>query len=264
MKKKLVAIILIAVLMIGTAACSFNGSKSVGTNVEGVLTVGFDQNFPPMGFVGDDGKFTGFDIDLATETAKRLDVELKLQPISWDAKDMELEAKNIDCIWNGFTINGREDKYTWTKPYMSNNQVFVVKADSGIKTFADLTGKIVVVQSDSSAEAALSDKLDLVKTFGEYMTAADYNTALMDLESGAVDAVAMDDTVASYQIEKRGDSFVVLEESLAAEDYGVGFLLGNATLRDKVQSTLEDMAADGKLAEISNKWFGKDITTIKK
>jgi polar amino acid transport system substrate-binding protein len=217
-----------------------------------------------MGFVGDDGNFTGFDIDLATEAAKRLGLELKLQPIAWDAKDMELESKNIDCIWNGFTINGREDKYTWTTPYMANNQVFVVKDGSGIKTLADLAGKTVVVQADSSAEAALKDKPDLVKTFGNYMTAADYNTALMDLDSGAVDAVAMDDIVASYQIEKKGDKFTVLEESLAAEDYGVGFLKGNEALRDKIQSTLEDMAKDGKMAEISNKWFGKDITTIGK
>jgi polar amino acid transport system substrate-binding protein len=247
-----------------SASADTNSSSNIGTNVEGVLTVGFDQNFPPMGFVGDDGKFTGFDIDLATEAAKRLGLELKLQPIAWDAKDMELESKNIDCIWNGFTINGREDKYTWTTPYMANNQVFVVKDGSGIKTLADLAGKTVVVQADSSAEAALKDKPDLVKTFGNYMTAADYNTALMDLDSGAVDAVAMDDIVASYQIEKKGDKFTVLEESLAAEDYGIGFLKGNEALRDKIQSTLEDMAKDGKMAEISNKWFGKDITTIGK
>jgi polar amino acid transport system substrate-binding protein len=147
---------------------------------------------------------------------------------------------------------------------MANNQVFVVKDGSGIKTLADLAGKTVVVQADSSAEAALKDKPDLVKTFGNYMTAADYNTALMDLDSGAVDAVAMDDIVASYQIEKKGDKFIVLEESLAAEDYGVGFRKGNEALRDKIQSTLEDMAKDGKIAEISNKWFGKDITTISK
>lgn len=235
-----------------------------GTEEVKTLTVGFDQDFPPMGFVGDDGEFTGFDIDLAKETAKRLNYELVLQPIAWDSKDMELTSGNIDCIWNGFTINGREEAYTWTEAYMSNNQVFVVKADSGIASLNDLAGKVVTAQIDSSADAALNDAPDLMATFGEYMTSPDYNTALMDLESGAVDAVAMDDTVARYQIEKRGIAFVVLDETLAAEEYGVGFLLGNEELRDQIQATLEEMAADGTLAEISTNWFGKDITTIGK
>lgn len=288
MGKKLLLVGLALLLMLSLAACSSNEPSEVPggagetpeettgnetgeatgneipTVVEGKFTVGFDQNFPPMGFVGDDGEFTGFDLDLAAEVAGRLGLELVLQPIAWDAKDMELSSKNIDCIWNGFTINGREDKYTWTEPYMSNNQVFVVKADAGITSFADLAGKTVAVQADSSAEAALADRQDLVDTFGDYIKAADYLSALMDLESGAVDAVAMDDTVANYQIESREKDFVVLEESLAAEDYGVGFLLGNEALRDIVQTTLEEMAADGKMAEISEQWFGKDITTIGK
>ena len=217
-----------------------------------------------MGFVGEDGEFTGFDLDLADEVASRLGLELALQPIAWDAKDFELTSGNIDCIWNGFTINGREDDYTWTDPYMANNQVFVVRADAGISSLEDLAGKVVSVQIESSAEAALGDRPDLVESFAELITAPDYNTALMDLESGAVDAVAMDDTVANYQIEKRGAAFTVLPETLAAEDYGVGFLLGNEALRDAVQAVLEEMAADGKMSEISTAWFGKDITTIGK
>ena len=152
---------------------------------------------------------------------------------------MELSSGNIDCIWNGFTINGRERiTYTWTEPYMANKQVFVVRADSGIKTLNDLKGKAVTVQVDSSAEAALKDRPDLVESFGDYIKTAEYNTALMDLESGAVDAVAMDEPVAIYQIEKRGSKFEILEEALAEEMYGVGFLLGNEELRDKVQKCL--------------------------
>ncbi|NLJ57111.1 MAG: amino acid ABC transporter substrate-binding protein [Firmicutes bacterium] len=237
---------------------------AVATAVEGKFIVGFDQNFPPMGFVGDDGEFTGFDLELAAEVADRLGLEIVLQPIAWDAKDMELSTKNIDCIWNGFTINGREDQYTWTDPYMSNNQVFVVRADAGITTLADLAGKTVMAQVDSSADKALEERPDLKDTFGEYLTAADYNTALMDLEAGAVDAVAMDDTFANYYIELEGDNLVVLEETLSPEDYGVGFLLGNEALRDTVQATLEAMASDGTMAAISDKWFGKDITVIGK
>ena len=231
---------------------------------EDTFTVGFDQDFPPMGFVGDNGEYTGFDLDLAKEVAERLGKKFVAQPIAWDAKDMELESGNIDCIWNGFTINGREDGYTWTKPYMANQQVFVVAKDSGIKTLSDLSGKVVEVQADSSAEAALKDDEALAKTFKTLQTTPDYNTALMDLEMGAVDSVAMDEIVAAYQIQQRKSDFVILDEALAAEEYGVGFKKGNDALRDQVQEQLEAMAADGTLKTISEKWFGKDITTIGK
>lgn len=226
--------------------------------------VGFDQDFPPMGFVGDDGEYTGFDLELAAEVAERLGMEFVPQPIAWDAKDMELESGTIDCIWNGFTITGREDGYTWSEPYMDNSQVFVVANDSGISTLEDLAGKIVEVQADSSAEAALKEEAELAASFGQLLTVADYNTAFMDLEQGAVDAIAMDVIVAGYQIEQRNADFVMLDETLSSEEYGVGFKKGNEELRDQVQATLEEMAADGTLKEISEKWFGKDVTTIGK
>lgn len=231
----------------------------------GTFTVGFDQDFPPMGFVGDDGEYTGFDLELAQEVATRLGLEFVPQPIAWDAKDMELNSGTIDCIWNGFTMNGREEGYTWTAPYMDNSQVFVVQKDSGIVELADLAGKIVEVQADSSAEAALKENAELAGTFGTLQTTPDYNTAFMDLEMGAVDAIAMDVIVAGYQIENRDDkdNYVILE-ALASEEYGVGFKLGNEELRDKVQATLEEMAADGTLETISTKWFGVDVTTIGK
>ena len=230
----------------------------------GTLIVGFDQDFPPMGFIGDDGEFTGFDLELAQEVAKRLGLEYKPQPIAWDAKDMELEAGNIDCIWNGFTMTGREDDYAWTDAYMANTQVFVVAKDSGIASQADLAGKVVECQVDSSAEAALKEVPDLTATFKDLLTTADYNTAFMDLEQGAVDAIAMDVIVAGYQIQQRNADFVILDDSLSAEEYGVGFKKDNTELRDKVQKTLEEMAADGTLKSISEKWFGEDVTTIGK
>ena len=230
----------------------------------GTLIVGFDQDFPPMGFMGDDGEYTGFDLELAQEAAKRLGLEYKPQPIAWDAKDMELESGNIDCIWNGFTMTGREESYTWSDPYMENSQVFVVAKDSGIETQADLVGKVVECQVDSSAEAALKVAPDLTATFAQLLTTADYNTAFMDLEQGAVDAIAMDVIVAGYQISQRNADFVILEDSLAAEEYGIGFKKGNTELRDKVQGALEEMAEDGTLKAISEKWFSEDVTTIGK
>lgn len=239
-------------------------SAEVKSTTGDTFTVGFDQDFPPMGFVGDDGEFTGFDLELAADVAKRMGKEIKLQPIAWDAKDMELSSGTIDCIWNGFTMNGREEKYTWSDPYMKNDQVIVVKGDAGIEKLTDLAGKIVDVQTDSSAQAALNDNVELSGSFGQLITVADYNTAFMDLESGAVDAIAMDSVVALYQIEKRKVDFKVLDESIAAEEYGIGFKKGNDALRDEVQKALEEAAADGTMETISNKWFQKDITTIGK
>lgn len=230
----------------------------------GTFIVGFDQDFPPMGFLGSDGQYTGFDLEAAQEVAKRLGLEYKPQPIAWDSKDMELDSGNIDCIWNGFTMTGREDDYTWTKPYMANTQVFVVNKDSGIESQADLAGKVVECQVDSSAEAALKGAPDLTNTFKKLLTTADYNTAFMDLEQGAVDAIAMDVIVAGYQIKQRNADFVILKDSLAPEEYAVGFKKGNTELRDKVQKALDDMAADGTLKNISEKWFGEDVTIVGK
>ncbi|MFR9027120.1 MAG: amino acid ABC transporter substrate-binding protein [Clostridium sp.] len=291
MKKRVVCATLVSIMTMSLAACSGGAvsapaeTKAESTEAKteaaettekaaeaegetkaegGTLIVGFDQDFPPMGFMGDDGEYTGFDLELAQEAAKRLGLEYKPQPIAWDAKDMELESGNIDCIWNGFTMTGREDGYTWSEPYMENSQVFVVAGDSGIKSQADLAGKVVECQVDSSAEAALKEVPDLTATFAQLLTTADYNTAFMDLEQGAVDAIAMDVVVAGYQISQRNADFVILEDSLAAEEYAIGFKKGNTELKDKVQGALEEMAADGTLKTISEKWFGKDITTIGK
>ena len=157
---------------------------------------------------------------------------------------MELESGNIDCIWNGFTITGREDDYTWTTPYMANKQVFVVANDSDIKSQADLAGKVVEVQADSSAEAALKENQDLANTFGQLLTTPDYNTAFMDLEQGAVDAVAMDVIVAGYQIKQRNADFKILDDSLSEEEYGVGFKKGNTELKEAIDSVLTKMTKD--------------------
>lgn len=286
MKKRLLSAVMASAMVLSLAACG--GAKTETTAAEttaekkeetttadttaaetaeaagGTLIVGFDQDFPPMGFVGDNGEYTGFDLDLAKEVASRLGLEYKAQPVAWDSKDMELESGNIDCIWNGFTITGREDDYTWTTPYMANKQVFVVANDSDIKSQADLAGKVVEVQADSSAEAALKENQDLANTFGQLLTTPDYNTAFMDLEQGAVDAVAMDVIVAGYQIKQRNADFKILDDSLSEEEYGIGFKKGNTELRDKVQGALEEMAADGTLAKISDEWFGEDVTTIGK
>ncbi len=251
-----------SMLVMPLAACDAADAEGSAAATNGKFVVGFDAEFPPMGFIAEDGSYTGFDLDLAAEVASRLGLEFVAQPIAWDSKDQELASGNIDCIWNGFTISGREDEYTWTEPYMSNNQVVVVNAGSDISTLADLAGAVVAVQKDSSGLAALEENTELLDSFAELVQVDDYLNAMMELESGAVDAIVMDEIVARYQIQEAGSNFVVLDESVASEEYGVGFALGNEELRDQVQAALEEMAADGTLAEISNEWFGEDITTV--
>lgn len=274
--KKILAVMLCLVMVLGVfAGCgdkkdnATDGSGSADTGITPVsemttLTVGFDAEYAPYGYKDDSGEYVGFDLDLAQEVCDRMGWELKKQPINWDAKDMELNSGTIDCIWNGFTMTGREEDYTWSDPYMNNRQVVVVRSESDIASFDDLAGKIVEVQTDSSAEAALAEMPELTATFSMLQTTPDYNAAFMDLEMGAVDAIAIDVVVASYQMEQRGDGFKMLDGELASEKYGIGFKLGNEALRDQVQAALEEMAADGTVAAISEKWFGSDITTIGK
>ena len=257
MKKVVASVMAVATLALAIAGCGKKDDKK--------FVVGFDQEFPPMGFVADDGSYVGFDLDLAKEVANRLGMEFVAQPIAWDSKDQELKTGNIDCIWNGFTItDDRVDKYTWSDPYMENAQVVVVKNGSDITSLADLAGKTVAVQKDSSALEALNDNPDLTATFGEVVELDSYLQSMMELEVGSVDAIVMDEIVARYEIQTSGKDFTVLDEAVATEQYGVGFLLGNTALRDDVQKTLEEMAADGTTAKISEKWFGTDITIIGK
>jgi polar amino acid transport system substrate-binding protein len=231
-------------------------------DADGVLVVGFDQEFPPYGFVADDGKFTGFDLELAKEVAARNGWDFKAVPINWDSKDLELSNGSIDCIWNGFTIEGREDGYTFTSPYMNNTQVVVVKADSGITTLADLAGKKVETQKDSSAYNLLQedgDQADLAATFGSLQAVSDYNTAFMDLEQGACDAVAIDQPVANFQTADK-PQYMILEETLTTEHYGVGFLLGNTAEAEQVEKTLKEMDADGFVKSLCETYSDQGIS----
>lgn len=238
-----------------TGAAMEETAGEAQTDDKVIFTVGFDAEFPPYGYMDENGEYTGFDLELAAEVCSRRGWELVKQPIDWDSKDMELSSGSIDCIWNGFTMDGREDAYTWSVPYVDNSQVFVVKADAGITSFDDLAGKLVGVQKDSSALAALEgDAADLAAAFAELNQYADYNTGFMDLEAGAIDALAIDIGVADYQIKSRGEGYLIMEERLATEQYGVGFLLGNDELKNQVEATLLEMAEDGKFMEIAEKY----------
>lgn len=237
------------------------GSSSADAGGEiTTLTVGFDQAYPPYGYVGDDGEFTGLDLELAAEVAKRNDWELKLEPIDWDAKDTLLNSGAITCIWNGFTMEGREDDYAFSDPYMLNAQVVVVRADSGIESFEDLAGKTVITQVDSAAEEVLNgDMADLTATFASLETIGDYNTAFMQLESGAVDAVACDLSIAQYQMAGK-DTYKQLDEQLSTEHYAVGFKKGDTALAEKVTETLKEMDEDGFVKELCDKYADDGVS----
>ena len=190
---------------------------------KGTFIVGLDPAFPPMGF-DEDGVIKGYDIDLAREVCSRLGVELICQPIDWLSKEMELNQFNIDCIWNGLSINAdREESMNLSVPYLNNNQVFVVKNQSAIESFADLEGKTVGLQGGSSAEDALNEATALLETLGKVVPVDDYAIALMDLDVGGVDAVLMDEVVANYYITTKQATYRILTETLVPELYAFGF-----------------------------------------
>ncbi len=236
------------------------GTEAAGTETAGngkTFTVGFDASFPPYGYQ-ENGEYVGFDLDLAQEVCDRNGWELVKTAIDWDAKNMELNSGAIDCIWNGFTLNGREDDYTWTPAYINNTQVFAVNKNSGIKKAADLAGKNVLVQADSSALAALQDeeKTDikaLADSFGSLTQVPDYESALMELEAGSADAVAMDEGVALTK-QAQNDNIVILDDVISQEQYGIAFKKGNDELRDQVWSTLLEMEKDGTVDKIAAKY----------
>lgn len=246
-----------------TAAPAENNDASAAETATGegrTFTVGFDAEYPPYGYKDESSEYTGFDLELAQEVCDRNGWTLVKQPIDWDSKDMELSTGAIDCIWNGFTMTGREDDYTFSVPYVDNSIVFVVMNDSNIKSKEDLAGKVVVTQADSSALTALTSEEDndenlaLAASFADLQQVADYNTAFMNLESGAVDAIAVDIGVAQYQLASRGDTFRKLDEPLSTEQYGIGFKKGNEELKDQVQDTLLEMYKDGTFDEIAAKY----------
>lgn len=274
MKKYFEKVLLFALAALALATFAFvSCSKKTNANdtsltdlvSRGVFVLGLDDSFPPLGFRNDAREIVGYDIDLAKEVAKRLGVEFKAQAIDWDAKEMELSTGKIDCIWNGFTMTDeREATLSFTKPYLNNDQVLVVRKDSGITKLSDMAGKTIALQSGSSAQEAVEANDAFSKSLKEQVLLKDNVTALNDLEMGGVDGVVMDSVVANYAITMTGKNLVVLDESLAKEKYGVAFRKGDAALRDKVQSILEEMQNDGTVTAISMKWFGKNISVIGK
>lgn len=261
MKKRTLAVAIAAAMSMSMIA-----GVTVHADAESkTLVVGFDAEYAPFGYMDDNGEYVGFDLDVAAKVCENLGWELVKTPINWDSKDMELNSGNIDCIWNGFTINGREDDYTWTEPYLNNDQVIVVAADAGIEKLSDLAGKNVVVQAASAALDALNndDNKDLTASFASLTENPDYNTAFMNIDSGAADAVAVDIGVAKYQLEKRDEGkYLILEEPIQKEQYGIGFAKGNEELRDTVWAEVMKLYEAGDVTELAEKYGVIDMLCL--
>ena len=242
--KRLMIVLAAAAALVGC------GQKDDGAKK---FVVGFDADFPPYGYKDGD-TYKGFDLDLAREVCKAKGWTFVANPINWDAKDMELNSGAINCIWNGFTMQGREEGYTWSSAYIDNSQVVLVKVGSPIKTLKDLAGKTVGVQTDTPVQKALSKggaKEALGATFKSLVVEPNYNQAVNELSMGALDAVALDVGVAQKKMADLPGKFVMLPEIVMTETYGIGFKKGNVALRDEVEAELKKLFANGTAAKIA-------------
>lgn len=252
--KRILALALCLLVAALCAACS----STPAAMEKDTLVVGLDDSFPPMGFRDDESNIVGFDVDLAKEVASRLGMEIELKPIDWTANVMELNSGSVDCLWNGLSITPeREAEIDFSRPYLANRQVIIVLAGSDIVDIPSLAGKTVGLQDGSSAVSAL-EKNEIASQVTQQKY-ADNVTALTDLSIGRVDAVLLDEVVARYYETQNPGVYTVLDDSFAEEEYGIGFKKGNDELREAVQKVFDEMIEDGTAAEISEKWFGKDI-----
>lgn len=262
MKKNLVKTIKSAALIILAALMITGCSKDVQTpnDQKETLVMGLDDTFAPMGFRDEKGNLIGFDIDLANEVAKRIGVTIEFQPIDWSMKETELNAGNIDFIWNGYTITAeRQEKVAFTKPYLENSQIIVTMADSPIAGKADLAGKNVAVQAESSALDAINADSDVAQSFGELSEFSTNNEAFSDLEAGRSDALVVDEVLARFYMKQNGqEKYKVLDEDFGDEEYGIGIRKADTELLEKVDKALDDMKKDGTYDEIYKKWFAEN------
>lgn len=253
MKKLLMMMSLAMVMML--AGCGGDSQKK--------LVIGLDDNFAPMGFRNDKNEIVGFDIDLAREACKRLNMEVEFKPIDWGAKEAEMKSKRIDAIWNCFTVNEeREKAYGLSEPYIVNAQLLVVPAGSDIKTKADLAGKVVAVQDDSTGDYLMNmeENKALKASLKDLKKYPDFAAAYMDLDNKRVDVMIVDAVLARYYDKKNPGKYTILDENTGDEVVAVAFRKEDNELREKFNKALAEMKKDGTCKKISEKWMGADIT----
>ena len=233
------------------------------TKYDRIVVIGIDDNFAPMGFHDENGELVGFDIDLAEEVARRIDVEVEFKPIDWANKENEIISGNIDMIWNGLDIVDKYKEYMiFSKPYMTNRQILMVRKDNPQNIYSefDLEGKIVGTQAGSSSEIYLNADKDLKKRFKEFKTYPNFKEGFAALAKGEFDALIIDEIAARYEKNLHPEKFDIVETTVGfVTEFGIGFRKNNRELRDKVQKAFDDMIKDGTAKEISEKWFQSDL-----
>ena len=248
-RRQFIAAAIAAPTLLNLVAC---GSKTVSWDGS-TFKHGFDLDYRPYSYLDDSGEIGGFDVEMAQAVADYYGWTYEAVPFNWDAKDAELQAGSCDCIWSGFTINGREDDYLWSKPYSDNTQMILVLGGSGIATLADLAGKKVGVQTATSAYTLLTDEegqKELADTFASLEVYENYTVAITDLKAGAVDELAIDVTRANEAI-ANDSSLALLDEALGSEQYGIGFRKNDTELCDLVNAALDALAVDGTVDAIA-------------
>ena len=273
MKKSALITILILVVCLGFTACNKKQDSSSAVNQNavdalksrGVLVLGYDVNFPPLAFTDENGELVGYDIELAQEVTQRMGVKLQAIPIDWDDKDNELENGTIDCVWSGYTITEpRKKAHSLTFPYLTNQQVLIVRKTGAVNAYEDLQGRVIGYRSSSSSEQAVDSNLSFKNMLGDIITYKTTQGALDDLKVGVIDAMVMDSVFAYYYTTKTSEPFAVVVTPLNSEEYSICFRKNEPELRDEVERILLKMAADGTIEKISNKWFGQDVSLIGK
>jgi len=258
-KTLLVFTVIITLFLAGCVKTDDDLNSLEKVQEQGYLILGLDDTFAPMGFRDEDGEVVGFDIDLAKAVSLELGVELRIQPIEWDSKTLELNAGNIDMIWNGLSITpAREESILFSAPYLSNNQIVLVREGFSLEELSDLNGLKVGVQIDSSGQSALQGS-DVYSSIDEMIQFDTFVEAVMDLTAGRIDAIVVDEINARYVVELNQYAVEVTNVSLGAEQYGIGFRLDDVELRDEIDSILDALVTAGTTTTISNTWFGEDI-----
>ena len=257
--KGIIAVVVILIIIFGISFIN----KDANENRENTLVVGLDDSFPPMGFRNENNEIVGFDIDLAKAVSEELGMEVKFQPISWASKEQELNSGNIDCIWNGFAYNEeRAATMTLSDPYIKGENYFILKNGTKITSQEELKGMKIGVQTGSIQAQ------DLEKSeFGKNVEIIQYGenlTAFMDLETEGIDALFCSSIIGNYLITSKNKNYETIPSENITVSSGsvIAFKQGNIELRDKIQNALVKLDGEGKLLDISEKWFGKDMIII--
>jgi polar amino acid transport system substrate-binding protein len=230
----------------------------------GKIIVGLDATFAPMGFTDKDGNIIGFDVDLAKAVGKKLGVDMEFKSIDWDAKYTELDAKNIDCIWNGMSATPeRAEKLSLSKEYFNNKiVVMTLKDDVKVDKPEDLANYNVGIQADSSALEVVKEDKAYDKFKDKIKEYKSYDDAITDMEAGRMDCVVIDEVLGNYKNTKMKNALKECKYNFGDDFYAIGFRKDDKELTTKVNDALQELIDEGEAAKISKKWFGKDLVIL--